>query len=253
MTHKLAPLVLILLFAPFSAEAACIFGGGAAGQSAGYHYAVAYINSITAADAGLKRISKTARDLKPADDYPGALASFSNALKEYELAARDFECAASLVQRQEKFSPGGSSKLENDQTRVARMTASLAKMLYLQLAKEARAIASIFSARMKDSITDVEFAEQAAKGSANLDDIPRELFSSSPGVTHALIDPRPDASNHVSRLRITGKERDDLIAMLEREFGEKIIGSSKKGGPAMESIAAILRDWLATNGHVPAR
>ena len=75
-------------------------------------------------------------------------------------------------------------------------------------------MASIFVRRMKGDITDVDFAEQAAKISANLHDIPRDLFSLSPAVPHVIIDPKPDTANKMSRLQITAKERDDLINML---------------------------------------
>ena len=97
------PLILVaLLLLTGSSEAACIFGDGTAGQNAAYHYAVAYINSTIAADTGLKRISKVAKSLRPAGDYQSALAGFIELLKEYELAARDLECAASIIEPQEK-------------------------------------------------------------------------------------------------------------------------------------------------------
>ena len=99
------PLILVaLLLITGSSEAACIFGDGTAGQNAAYHYAVAYINSTIAADTGLKRISKVAKSLRPAGDYQSALAGFTELLKEYELAARDLECAASIIEPQEKVS-----------------------------------------------------------------------------------------------------------------------------------------------------
>jgi hypothetical protein len=97
MMYKL--LVVAILFPSVSADAACIFGGGTAGQNPAYHYAVDYINSTIAAETGLKRFSNVAEGLKPAVDYQSAFASFSGALKEYELAARDVECAASIIQR----------------------------------------------------------------------------------------------------------------------------------------------------------
>ena len=87
-----------------SSEAACIFGSGTAGQNAAYHHAVAYINRTIAADTGLKRTSKVAKSLKPAQDYQSALAGFSEVLKEYALAARELECAVSIIQPQEKMS-----------------------------------------------------------------------------------------------------------------------------------------------------
>ena len=149
-----------------SSEAACIFGEGRGGQNAAYHYAVAYINSTISAETGLKRISKVAKGLKPAEDYQSALASFSGALKEYELAARDLECAASIIEPQEKVSFTRPGTTAQEQMEVARTTAATARFLYVQLADEIRAMASIFVRRMKGDISDVDFAEHAAKISA---------------------------------------------------------------------------------------
>lgn len=157
---------------------------------------MAYINSTIAGDKGVKRISKVAKALKPAEDYQSSLASFSEALKEYELSTRDLECAASIIQPQEKYplsaSPGMSAQR---QMAMPRTTASTARFFYLEFAAEIRAMASLFVRRMKGDITDIDFAEQAAKVSANLHYIPRELFSLSPAVTLVLIDPEPDSAN----------------------------------------------------------
>jgi hypothetical protein len=251
MMYKLVVMAVALSLITGLAEAACIFGGGVAGQNAAYHYAFAYINSIIAADAGLKRISKISKGAKQINDYPSAVAAFANDLKEYELAARDFECAASIIEPQGKFSPSGSSEIEKDQTELARETATLAELFYLRLSKETRELASIFVARMKDSLTDVEFAERAARVSANLHDLPRELFSLTPSVPQVLIDPKPDSANRMSRLRITATERKDLIDNLDQGFGKGITESRKGDRPALEAAAALLRQWLATSGHTP--
>ncbi len=112
--------------------------------------------------------------------------------------------------------------LAENQMEAARKTASTTRFLYLELADEIRAMASIFARRMKGDITDVDFVEQAAKVSANLHDIPRELFSLSHAVPHVIIDPRPESANKASRLQITAKERDDLIDMLDKAFGQRV-------------------------------
>jgi hypothetical protein len=134
---------------------------------------------------------------------------------------------------------------------AARTTASTASFLYRELAAEMRAMTALFVRRMKGDITDVDFAEQAAKVSANLHDIPRELFSLSPGVTLVLIDPEPDSANNMSRLQITVKERNDLIDRLDKAFGKRVTQQTKGNQRALEAIIAMLRQWLATRGHTP--
>jgi len=59
-------------------------------------------------------------------------------------------------------------------------------------------MASMLVRREKGHISDVDFAERAAKVSANLHDIPRELFALSPSVTLVLIHPEPDSANKMS-------------------------------------------------------
>ena len=141
--------------------------------------------------------------------------------------------------------------LADKQMDAARTTASTTRFLYLELADEIRALASVFVRRMKCDITDVDFAEQAAKVSANLHDIPRDLFSLSPAVPQVIIDPKPDSANKMSRLQITAKERDDLIDMLDKAFGQRVTRQTKGDQRAMDTIAAMLRQWFARKGHTP--
>lgn len=251
LRYRLALVVMAIWSIPLSAGAACLVGGGLAGQNAAYTYVVSYVNSLYAADTGLKRISNLSKVMKTTDDYSIALASFSEGLRDLELAARDFECAASTIQPEEKFSPGGSSKDILGQTDLARMVARGTRLEYLKLAKEARAISNHFVSKMKGSIKDIEFAERMAKSSANLHDGPRTLFTMTSDVAGVLVDPKPDESNRMSRLRITTKERDDLIDMLDTAFGERIASQTKQDRPAFEASAALLRNWLATSGHTP--
>jgi hypothetical protein len=76
-------------------------------------------------------MSKVAKELKPAQDYQSAVVGFTTALKEYELAARDLECAASIIQPQERFPPAGAGMLAEKQMGTARKTASTTRFLYL--------------------------------------------------------------------------------------------------------------------------
>jgi hypothetical protein len=46
-------------------------------------------------------------------------------------------------------------------------------------------------------------------------------------MTLVLIHPEPDSANKMSRLNITAKERDDLISMLDKGFGQRVIRQTK--------------------------
>jgi len=70
-------------------------------------------------------------------------------------------------------------------------------------------------------------------------------------VSHVIIDPKPDSANKMSRLQITENERDDLIDMLDKAFGQRVTRQTKGDQRAMEAIAAMLRQWLTRKGHTP--
>ena len=70
-------------------------------------------------------------------------------------------------------------------------------------------------------------------------------------MTLVLIHAEPDSANKMSRLQITAKERDDLIDMLDKGFGQRFIRQTKGDQRAMDAIAAMLRQWLAKKDFTP--
>ena len=79
----------------------------------------------------------------------------------------------------------------------------------------------------------------------------RELFTLSPSVTLVLIQPEPDSTNKMNRLNIAAKERDDLIGILDKGFGQRVIRQTKGDQRAVDAIAAMLRQWLAKKDFTP--
>lgn len=127
MISRLAFLLAAAWFIPVCVDAACLFGGRLAGQSPAYQYAVSFIHGVTAADTGLNRISSVSRTLTPTKDHLKARVDFTDALKQYELAARDFECVASSIESQQNFSARASNSYAQEQTKLARLTATTAR------------------------------------------------------------------------------------------------------------------------------
>lgn len=235
------------------ASAACLRSGGFAGQNIAYRYGIAFLDSLLNADDGLNRTGNASRILQQPARYPSTvLADLTEALKEIELAARSFECAALAIRPQEQFPTDRSNAFAQKQSKVAREGASAAGAIYLQLAEETRAVAALFVDSLKGSLSQLDLAVRMAKISANRDERLRELFQLSTMISHVLIDPKPDSSGHMSRLRITANERDDLVRLIDTGFGDRARGPMREG-PAIDAAVRMLREWLTTSGHSPLR
>jgi hypothetical protein len=164
----------------------------------------------------MKRISAVAKRIKP------TLADITEGLREYELAARDFDCAVLAMEPQKLFA-SGNSDMARRQAELARVSATGAEVLYFQLAKTTREIASALQDTLDPSTSERDTVARLSRASADLDDIPRTFFSTvAANIAHVLVDPEPDSSGRTSRMRITKEERDDLIKMLDIAFGERV-------------------------------
>ena len=84
-------------------------------------------------------------------------------------------------------------------------------------------------------------AAQAPKLTATLDYIDHTIFEATPLVFGTLIDPVPDANNHMSKLIITTAERKKLISDINSYFGAKL---EQKDQPWLVSAAWVLRGYL---------
>ncbi len=84
-------------------------------------------------------------------------------------------------------------------------------------------------------------AAEAPKLTAEMEYIDTALFEASPLVFATLIDPVPDANNHMNRLNITSAERNKLIANINSEFGAKL---DQKDQGHIVGAAWVLRAYL---------
>jgi hypothetical protein len=243
--YKIAIFAPILWLFAVSANAACIVGGGLAGQDTAYRYAVAHINGLMNADDAFSRMDKISSILKK----PDALASVSESLTNFELAAKSFECAAKVIGSQKNFTTVRSNEYAQGQIELARQSATVTEEIYLDLAKEIRGIASLFVEYMKHTISDVDLASKMAQSSAKIQDSSSNLPTLILAITHVLVDPVPDSSNHMSRLQITRRERDDILELIRTGFGKRAWGSTDRELPATDASVTMLRNWLTTSGH----
>lgn len=84
-------------------------------------------------------------------------------------------------------------------------------------------------------------AAGAPKLTAEMEYIDTALFDASPLVFATLIDPVPDANNHMSKLIITKAQRNKLIADINSEFGTKL---DEKDQGHIVGAAWVLRAYL---------
>ena len=153
----------------------------------------------------------------------------------------------------ENFPIDQSTETSKGQSELARENASFAKEIYLRLAHESRAIASLIAEYLKHKIDGADFAQKFAQHSATIQDSSEnllEIFSSIPNV---LVDPKPDAAGKMSRLSITARERDDLIRLIDTGFGKRARSATNRDLPPMDAAVTLVRTWLTTSGHTPRR
>lgn len=84
-------------------------------------------------------------------------------------------------------------------------------------------------------------AAEAPKLTAQMDYVDHALFEASPLVFATLIDPVPDANNHMSKLIITKAQRNKLIADINTAFGAKL---DEKDQGNIVGAAWVLRAYL---------
>jgi hypothetical protein len=102
-------------------------------------------------------------------------------------------------------------------------------------------IATAMLAEAKGGVDASAMVDEAPKLRAMLDEIDELFPDMSVLAFTTLISPTPDGSGELSRLRITGAEREALLKSLAMEFGETLDVKSRN---ALTSAAAVLRGYL---------
>jgi len=139
-----------------------------------------------------------------------------------------------------------SLKLDGD---VAGVPAQFAEVYEekITLYKQLSGICSAFMA--PEPNLDVNYGQLAAlmpKITASLDFLDKALFDASPLVFAALVDTKPDAENHLSRLIITRSERDALLSRINSGFGSKLDAKNQNW---TVSAAWVLREYITKKGY----
>ncbi len=227
------------------ADAACLLPGGIAGSNAGYQYAVAHINGLIYADMATDKLDPPKGKLSAG---PGGL---SEQLTNTHLAASNFECAAREVKRHEKITLGASDQFSQQASMVARDFSTVAGDTCGKLVGKSRTFGSLLEQAMRNSLSETEFTIRLAKETAEYQELLSNLMLVSQGVTSVLVDGQPDSTGHMSRLRITAKERADLVQQIDTAFDKRAQSSTDQTLPYIDASVTILRGWLTRPGYTP--
>ena len=239
-----------LTLAVTQAEAICIPGARLAGDDVAYLYVGAYIDSLGYADQARQKMSNglgsfQKRPTTQSDFY----ASTVDALAGLEFAAKDFECSASIIALQKNLPIDQTNSLAKDVTETAQLSAGLIELEYRQLATLMREYSGIMQAGLNGTLPDSERAGKVALlvtkmqeswGSIVVGVNPTELL---------LVDPEADPKGHLSRLRITEQQRDDLVKSIDQRFGNRVRRKASENTPSVEVAAILLREFLTNKGY----
>ena len=236
-----------MVFIAAQAEAVCSHSVRLAGDDVAYLYAGAFIDSLSYADQANKRMAVGLGSLRKAPPTQSDVYSaFVDALTALELAAKDLECAASLIAPQKRMPAERTTELGQEMAATARQSAALTEREYLNLAKLMREYSGIMQAGSPGT------TERAGKVAALL----AKMQESWGYVVHAvlptemlLVDPEPDAAGHLSRLRITEQQRRDLLKSIDQTFGSRAQRKADDNTPAAEVAAIQLREFLTKKGY----
>jgi hypothetical protein len=116
----------------------------------------------------------------------------------------------------------------------------------IDIHKQLIAMASAFMSGPKANVDYGALAAKAPQLTATIEYIDRALFRATPLIFATLIADKPDNQGHMSRLRITRAERDELLRHLQIEFGAKMDSADQN---YTVSSATVLRDYLSKKGY----
>jgi len=108
------------------------------------------------------------------------------------------------------------------------------------------AMATAFVQGPKPGVDYGALAAEAPKLTAMIEYLDRSIFQATPLIFATLIADKPDSKGHMSRLRITRAERDELARSLQISFGNKMEQTDQNW---IVSSATVLRDYLIKKGY----
>lgn len=192
-----------------------------------YRFAYRAIESLSIA-----KEADAATDATKMTNFPMMLLAFNR-------AAAGYDCAARI---------GSALASSNDD--VIKKASKLAHTLYGAQAGLHRAMAETVAKAM-DASEMGSVANAFARLTVEVNQVHKETTHLGVMVTFALVDSQRVEDNRLPYLRITGRERDALIALLRRQFGPEVEGGMA-GKHALVATAAMLHEWLSKEGYRPS-
>lgn len=203
------------------------FEGSQGGEP--YRFVYRFIESLSIANEA----ANTAGDPKSMTSFPLMLLAFNQAAAGYDCAARiGSEFVGSnddLIKRSSQF----AHTLYGAQAALHRRMAEI--------------IAKAMDARETGNITNT-LAQVIVKSN----EVHKDALALGGLVAHVLVDRQRVENDRLPYLRITGRERDTLIALLRRQFGPPVHERMQAGQHALVATAAMLHHWLSKEGYRPS-
>jgi hypothetical protein len=239
--------LVVVLGLSTAVEAICVSTVRLAGDDISYRYAGAYVDSLAYADQGRNGTvvaqSKATKATTPDEIYTATV----DMLMALELAAVAYECSASFIR---PYKDMVISKTSDDYAMgvadTARKSAELAELAYLQLAKLTREYLDLMQAGGQASM---EHAGKSAALFVKMQQSWDAVLQVGPAAGFFIVDPEPDAAGHLSRFRITQRERDDLVKSIDQAFGVRVLRPADENTPAPVFGAKLLREFLTQKGY----
>ncbi len=228
--HKLwAGLLVFLVFA--TADAACI-NTREIKKGSGYTFSLALIDSFGYAKSGLERFSSEV----PSRDT-NFVSSAGQLMYEVKLAAKDYECAASIVASYK------SSKNEAIQT-----AAEAAYRVYTSIVALDQQLINEYKKVLDGKVRDAEtsaFVERIADLAARKDEVWKTLPIASVSAAHALVALPKTKGGKLEQWNIIAAQRNVLKIEIRKTLGEMVTAGAKAGQSSVEACGALLYEFLS--------
>ncbi|OFV97068.1 MAG: hypothetical protein A3H94_00875 [Acidobacteria bacterium RIFCSPLOWO2_02_FULL_60_20] len=191
-----------------------------------FRYTMALVESFSYAKSALSQVAP--------GDTPNGAPDLTEMIYQLKSAAEDYKCAAESVAGQPK------SKDE----KIA-LSAEAAKSTFLALITHEERMIQLVKDTLDRKVSAGDLAERLAEIRVEVDETWRMLLLATVAATHALVEMPQQKDEHLSKLRITARERRMLAERIESDFGLAVRVGMKGGQIPLAGSAAMLYGFVS--------
>ena len=160
-----------------------------------------------------------------------------------------------LANRDLRMSKGILNKYKNSNNELMKMTADLVSLSYdkqIKINNEGlKLYEGLFNSRSGDSDEEFDhgsFLREISKLAADKEVVLQSLLKCSMMLTHILVSKVPDKEGNINFLTVSSEEREKLIRIIDKIFGDSVKGGMRPGQNYLDACAAVVRQVLADPG-----